>query len=374
MSTCATICELSRPSPRASLRYLCGLSVSASYSSFSSSPKPNLDRSASALNSHGIISFADHHPLNPVASILYKNSGGRGCLTKGTGRSHIVQFCRNTSPLDATLTEMPASVDSKQLKQSLSPLNATLTKNIGVGGAPDLCLSLLPYLLTSLPRLISGRKESCRYNGPHFKRSPCSCNTAASAAPDGTSVKLVTACGDSPAGPAPTTPNRSTPCSAPWISAAISLTPRGLTAKAAANRSSEKFCAPTRARDFTSPRKFRPKILSGPAAVISPSTIAIRRTTSKSTSTKASPISASKNSTSSNFILGKIAGSTTNASRAWWKSCAPAAKPKPWASASIAGSPATAFAPCSKASPTPSRSSTTFSTKIPKTRSFPSVA
>src|SRR5712664_2138346 len=28
--------------------------------------------------SHGIKSFADPHPLNPVASILYKNSGGKG--------------------------------------------------------------------------------------------------------------------------------------------------------------------------------------------------------------------------------------------------------------------------------------------------------
>src|SRR5260370_524165 len=32
--------------------------------------------------------------------------------------------------------------------------------------------SLLPYLLTSLPRLISGRKESCRYNGVPFQKEP----------------------------------------------------------------------------------------------------------------------------------------------------------------------------------------------------------
>src|SRR6266852_7629194 len=103
------------------------------------------------------------------------------------------------------------------------------------------------------------------------------CTIASSAAPDGTSAKLVTACGDSPAGPAPTTPNRSTPCSAPSISAAISLTLRGPTAKAAASRFSEKFFAPTktqptpaRTRNFTWPRKFRPKIFSGPAAAISP--------------------------------------------------------------------------------------------------------
>src|SRR5260370_10970817 len=85
------------------------------------------------------------------------------------------------------------------------------------------------------------------------------CTIASSAAPDGMSVKLVTACGDSPAGPALTTPNRSTPCRAPSISAPISLTPHGPTAKGAARRFSEKFSAPTPARDFTSPRKFRPR-------------------------------------------------------------------------------------------------------------------
>src|SRR5207302_1687937 len=186
-----------------------------------------------------------------------------------------------------------------------------------------------------------------RYNGLPIQKEPLSCTTAGLAALVGTSVKLVTACGDSPDGPALTTPNRSTPCSAPSIWAAISLTPHGPTATAAANRSSEKSSAPTPARNFTWPRKFRPKIANGPAAVISCSTIAIPQTTSKSTSTRFSPILASKNSTSSSFIPGKTAGSTTNASRAPWKSCAAAAKPKPSASVSIVGSHATAFAPCS---------------------------
>src|SRR6202158_5822741 len=112
------------------------------------------------------------------------------------------------------------------------------------------------------------------------------CTIASLAAPDGTLVKLVTACGDSQAGAAPTMLNRSTPCSAPSISAAIFLTPRGPTAKAAANKSSEKSCAPTPEKNFTSPRKFRPKTSNGPAAAISPLTIAIRRTTSKPTSTR----------------------------------------------------------------------------------------
>src|SRR5712692_2227568 len=37
--------------------------------------------------------------------------------------------------LESTLIEMPASVDSKLLKQSLSPLDATLTENQGEGGS-----------------------------------------------------------------------------------------------------------------------------------------------------------------------------------------------------------------------------------------------
>src|SRR5229473_3392210 len=39
------------------------------------------------------------------------------------------------TPLDATLIEMPASVDSKPLTQNLSPLDATLTENQGEGGS-----------------------------------------------------------------------------------------------------------------------------------------------------------------------------------------------------------------------------------------------
>jgi len=51
-------------------------------------PRPSLDSFSRPTptprhpspKSHGINSFADPHPLNPVASILYKNSGGRGYL------------------------------------------------------------------------------------------------------------------------------------------------------------------------------------------------------------------------------------------------------------------------------------------------------
>src|SRR5260370_25695839 len=41
-------------------------------------------------------------------------------------------------PLESTLIEMPASVDSKPLTQSLSPLDATLTENQGGCRQPEL--------------------------------------------------------------------------------------------------------------------------------------------------------------------------------------------------------------------------------------------
>src|SRR5229473_4495649 len=112
----------------------------------------------------------------------------------------------------------------------------TYKKHRGLGG--DFAFPYPPYFVTSSHQRTE--RELAAIMDSQFKRSPLSCNIAASAAPDGTSVKLVTACGDSPVGPAPTTPNRSTPSSAPSISAAISLTPRGPTATAAASRSSEK--------------------------------------------------------------------------------------------------------------------------------------
>src|SRR5258708_13104751 len=257
----------------------------------------------------------------------------------------------------------PVMVNQESVKDSC-PERPSGVKDLHV--AQPLLAVLFPQVTGHRARNSATPRIMC---APLQESTPCA--IASSAAPDGTSVKLVTACGDSLAGPAPTMLNRSTPSSAPSISAAISLTPRGPTVTVAASRSSEKFCAPirtipvsaVRTRNSTSPRKFRPKTANGPAAAISPSTIAIPPTTSKNTSTKASLISASKNSTSSSFTLGKIAGSPMNASRARWKSCARPAKPKPSASALIAGNRTTAFAPCSNVSPTPSRSSTTFSTK-----------
>src|SRR5260370_2336553 len=103
---------------------------------------------------------------------------------------------------------------------------------------PYLLTSLRPYFVASSPHLTD--RELAAIMDSQFKRSSISCNTAALAAPDGMSAKLVTVCGDSPAGPAPTTPNRSTPCNAPSISPAIFSTRLGPSAKPAPNRSSHK--------------------------------------------------------------------------------------------------------------------------------------
>ncbi len=45
----------------------------------------------------------------------------------------FLHFWPNISPLESTLIDRPASVDSKSLTQDLSPLDATLTKNTGRG-------------------------------------------------------------------------------------------------------------------------------------------------------------------------------------------------------------------------------------------------
>ncbi len=128
-------------SPRASLRYLCGLRVGvypeqsrrALYSSFSFSPKPNLDRPACARNSFPLNSFADPHPLTPVASIFYKKGGG--VTTSRVAGPHSARFWCTLNPLDATLLSPLVCVANKGLAQYLSPLNATLTKNTGGRGS-----------------------------------------------------------------------------------------------------------------------------------------------------------------------------------------------------------------------------------------------
>ena len=79
-------------------------------------------------NSFPLNPFADPHPLTPVASILYKNTGGGPQLI----HPHS-PFSAPLSPLAATLMDLPASVANKRLTVELNPLDATLTKNQGEG-------------------------------------------------------------------------------------------------------------------------------------------------------------------------------------------------------------------------------------------------
>jgi hypothetical protein len=118
-------------------------------------------------NSHGIISFADPHLLNPFTPYRYKNHRGQGGLSRSSSsppstfnrsriptRSERSRPCRRAqpkstrhsplTPLSATLTNMPISVDSKKLTEKLNPLDATLTKNHGEGGIAH------RYIVTSL--------------------------------------------------------------------------------------------------------------------------------------------------------------------------------------------------------------------------------
>ena len=100
-------------------------------------------------NSHGIISFADHHSLNPVVSYRYKIMGGEG-----------VDFIR---PLDfQLLIEDPDLVGTPNLftpnsfplnsfadPHPLNPIASILCKNIGGQGGPAFqFLSPVPSLLT----------------------------------------------------------------------------------------------------------------------------------------------------------------------------------------------------------------------------------
>ena len=86
--------------------------------------------------------FADPHPLNLYATILYKKGGGRG--VSGTGIPTLPHS--SLSSLDATLMNLFASVANKRLTAKLNPLDATLTKNGGgyLLQARGLSLSVLP--------------------------------------------------------------------------------------------------------------------------------------------------------------------------------------------------------------------------------------
>jgi hypothetical protein len=94
-------------------------------------------------NSHGIISFADPHPLNSVKSYRSENHRGPGalpniptckwavCIPDGVAGPRKLPTGTSLSPLPATLTRTLISVDSKPLTWQLNPLDATLTKKTG---------------------------------------------------------------------------------------------------------------------------------------------------------------------------------------------------------------------------------------------------
>src|SRR5437879_2954410 len=75
-----------------------------------------------------------------------------------------------------------------------------------------------------------------------------------------------------------------------------------------------------------------------------------------------------------NFTTGKTPGSVMIGSCPPSKNCAAAERSAPLVSASTAGNPRTASAPCAPGSSTPSRSSTTSLTRIPRTNFFPRAA
>src|SRR5207244_1139191 len=81
-------------------------------------------------NSHGIISFADPHPLNPAESYRYKNHGGRG----PSGQILHLRLHAPLSHLESTLMRSSTSVDSNALTGKLNRLDATLMKKQGEGG------------------------------------------------------------------------------------------------------------------------------------------------------------------------------------------------------------------------------------------------
>ncbi len=87
-------------------------------------------------------------------------------------------FSRNrppSSPLEATLTSILVSVDSKWFTAKLNRLDATLTKNTG-GGAltdrPPLCASVPLWQSLHLPRVTEHESPVTNHQSPH--RSHCS--------------------------------------------------------------------------------------------------------------------------------------------------------------------------------------------------------
>jgi len=83
-----------------------------------------LDSKSFPLNS-----FVDPHPLTPVASILYKNMGGQGVPRSAISCPHFA----STSPLAATLMDLPASVANKRLTARAKPFRCNTYKKPGGG-------------------------------------------------------------------------------------------------------------------------------------------------------------------------------------------------------------------------------------------------
>jgi len=84
--------------------------------------------------SHGIKSLTDPHPLTLLESYRFENVTGRGRLQPSDTKPLLSRHrFASISHLDATLTDLPASVANKRLTVLLSPLDATLTINTGVG-------------------------------------------------------------------------------------------------------------------------------------------------------------------------------------------------------------------------------------------------
>ena len=77
-------------------------------------------------NSHGIISFADPHPLNPVVSIFYKNIGGQGGMVNQLSIVGDVQTLKRSN------------VQTFQRVSELSPLCSSSYTLFSATGFPQL--------------------------------------------------------------------------------------------------------------------------------------------------------------------------------------------------------------------------------------------
>jgi hypothetical protein len=89
----------------------------------------------SPRKSHGITSFADPHPLNPVEPYRYKIRGSGGFFCSSDFRPSNFHRLGPLNPLAATLVDLPASVANKRLTARLNPLDATNYKKHRGGAA-----------------------------------------------------------------------------------------------------------------------------------------------------------------------------------------------------------------------------------------------